>query len=85
MDFWQHHGVLFLIAMLFFPRLTLLLGTGIPFSVWTWLGWLIAPRFVAAYYGTYFYWDTNTLLCVLAWIAAFMMAGGESEGTRRAT
>ena len=53
MTFWDHHGVLFLICAVFFPRLTILFATGLPaiLGVLGWIGWLVLPRFVIAYFG----------------------------------
>jgi hypothetical protein len=77
-DFWQFHGIIFCICMIFFPRLTMLL-TGICFNVYfgvlAWIGWLLAPRLTVAILATFFYFPTNPILCVFVWIWAF---GGES-------
>ena len=42
MDFWQHHGIWFIVFMFFFPRLTMLFATVWGGWLW-WLGWLLAP------------------------------------------
>ena len=70
-DFWQQHGLLFLLFMALFPRLTMLFATSAPFGFITWLGWLFTPRLTAACLATSFYWQTNTLLCIFAWALAF--------------
>jgi hypothetical protein len=61
--------------MFFFPRLTLLFSS-VPFGglLW-WLGWIFAPRLLVAILATTNYWQTNTVLCVLAW---FWALSGES-------
>lgn len=79
MNYWDVHGVWFLIFIMLFPRITMLV-CGIcfmPFTypVWFWIGWVLAPRVVAAILATTFYWNTNPVLCVLAWIVAL---GGET-------
>lgn len=66
------HWLAFLIFITLFPRLTMLF-TGICFFpwahiVWFWVGWVITPRFVVAILATTFYWHTNPILCVIAWI-----------------
>lgn len=76
MSFWQVHGIFFLIFMFFFPRLTMLFS-GICFA-WSgllfWLGWIFLPRLTVAILATTVYWQTNTILCILAW---FWALGGE--------
>ena len=74
-DFWDIHGIVFLIFMFFFPRLTLLFSS-IPFGglLW-WLGWFIAPRLLVAILATSAYWDTNQILVIITW---FWALGGES-------
>jgi hypothetical protein len=75
-DFWNIHSVLFLIFITLFPRLTLLFS-GVAFGgFFWWIGWLFAPRFLVAVLATVAYWNTNTLLVLIAWIVAL---GGESS------
>jgi hypothetical protein len=74
-NFWDTHTVLFIIAMLFFPRLTMLFATTFGGGVLYWLGWLLFPRFTVAVIATMLYSQTNIILVVLSWIWAF---GGES-------
>lgn len=79
MDYWDVHGIFFLIFLAFFPRLTMFL-TGVCFMdfvhpILFWVGWFLAPRLTIAILATTFYWNTNPVLCVLAWMIAF---GGES-------
>lgn len=82
MNFWDVHGIGFLIALLFFPRLTMLFA-GIC-SIWSgvlfWFGWVLAPRLTVAVLATTVYWDTNSILCVFTWIWAM---GGESIEKRK--
>jgi hypothetical protein len=75
MGFWYHHGLLFILFLAFFPRLTLLFSS-VAFGgpLW-WLGWLVAPRLLVAILATGAYWRTNPVLVVITWIWAF---GGES-------
>jgi len=72
MDYWEVHGMGFLIALMLFPRITMLVvGVCATWSCpWFWVGWVLAPRFTVAIIATTLYWDTNPVLCVIA----FMMA-----------
>lgn len=82
-SFWEVHGVLFILFMFFFPRLTLLFSSVASGGLLWWLGWLITPRLLVAILATSAYWHTNTVLCIMAW---FWALGGEScekEGARR--
>jgi len=74
-NYWQMHGVLFLICIAIFPRLTLLFSS-VPFGgLFWWLGWLFAPRLLVALLATVAYWNNNKILVLLAWLFAI---GGES-------
>ena len=78
MNFWQVHGILFLLCITFFPRITLLF-TGGPFGILAWLGWVFVPHFLVAILATTFYWHTNPILCVISWFVAFGGTGGEAK------
>ena len=83
MDFWQVHGWGFLIAIAMFPRITMLVvGTVSSFGLLGWLGWIFAPHLTMAILATTYYWHTNPILCVIAWLVAF---GGTSGETKVAT
>ncbi len=75
MNFWNEHGIIFIIFMFFFPRFTLFFSS-IPFGgiLW-WLGFFIAPRLLVAILATTAYWDTNQILVIFTW---FWALGGES-------
>lgn len=85
MTFWQHHGVLFLICAVAFPRLTLFFGTGLTdtFGVGGWLAWLVLPRFQIAYFATVAYGATNPFLVAVSWLVAISALGGCGETGRR--
>lgn len=88
MDFWQEHGIFFLIFMTFFPRLTMLLATAVHFGLLSWLGWFFAPYLTVAILATEYYWHTNPILCIIAWFIALAGTGSEckmihSGGQRR--
>ena len=79
MDYWDVHGWLFLIALTFIPRLTMLFAVASPFGLLHWLGWLFAPHLLVAIMATTRYWDTNPVLCIVAWMVAFGGTGAESK------
>lgn len=83
MDFWTNHGIWFLILCQIFPRLTIVFGTAYPIGADQIIAWLIAPRFLAAYLATQFYWETNPILVMLAWVMAVsaMIGSSVSLGT----
>ncbi len=86
MDFWQHHGFLFLIAIACFPRITMfIVGTVTSFGLLGWLGWIFAPHLTVAILATTIYWHTNPVLCVIAWLFALGGTSGEAKATSRAT
>jgi hypothetical protein len=84
MDFWSQHGWLFLVFLAAFPRLTMLLAVSTPFGWLHWLGWLFAPHLLVALLATYYYWETNPLLCVGAWILGVAATFGEGFGANKA-
>lgn len=77
LNFWDYHGWLFLIGATCFPRITTLFFTTVTFGFWGILGWIFAPHFLVAIYATTYYWHSNPVLCVIAWIMAFAGTGGE--------
>ena len=81
-DFWSVHSVFFLIAMLFFPRLTLLFLTAWG-GGWWWVGLIFAPRFMAAILATVYYWHTNPALVVICWLGAIMGNSSSYEASNK--
>lgn len=77
MDFWDNHGVLFIVFMFIFPRLTLLFSSVAFGGFFWWLGWLFAPRLLVAILATISYGSTNTFLVVLSWFWALSLESGE--------
>jgi hypothetical protein len=74
-NFWDNHGIFFLIFITLFPRLTLLFSS-IPFGgFFWWLGFIFAPRFLVATLATISYWRENPILVLFSWLVAI---GGES-------
>jgi hypothetical protein len=78
MDFWANHGLIFLVCIAMFPRLTLLLATLTPFGLLAWLGWIFCPHLLVAILATSRYWHTNPVLCIIAWLIA--IGGTSAEG-----
>ncbi|MDP2668299.1 MAG: hypothetical protein Q8P07_00465 [bacterium] len=86
MDFWQIHGFWFLVFIAIFPRLTMLFAVTLPFGWLAWVGWVFAPHLTVAILATTYYWHTNPVLCIIAWIVALVGTSGESKvasNTRR--
>jgi len=76
MDYWDHSGVWFLFALAFFPRLTLLFSSIASGGLFWWLGWIFAPHVLVAVLSIP-YWDSNPVLCIIAWWIA--LAGSYTE------
>ena len=74
-DYWDVHGIWFLIFITLFPRLTLLFSSVASGGLLWWLGWLFTPRLLVAILATVAYWETNPILVVIAWLICW---GGES-------
>lgn len=74
-DFFQKHGLFFLIFITFFPRLTLLFSSVASGGFLWWLGWFICPRILVASLATVAYFHTNPILVIISWIVAL---GGET-------
>ena len=75
MNFWEVHtpeamGILFIVSMLIFPRLTMFFATSVLVGPLAWLGCLFFPRITAAIFAFQLYWDTNPALVVGAIIWA---------------
>lgn len=86
-NFWQAHsqgmGEWLIVGLLVFPRITMLYAVLTPFGFLYWLGWLFAPRYLAAWIATMMYWPTNKGLVLGAWIAAVLISSGEGTAARR--
>ena len=92
MDFWDAHGVIFLIGLALLPRITMFVGGTVwqfallppPWIVLAWIGFFVSPSLVVAMLATMRYWDTNPFLCVVAWlIFAGKLGGAASQRQRR--
>jgi hypothetical protein len=85
MSFWDIHGILFILFMFLFPRLTMFLTCicFMPFAhpILFWIGWFLTPRFVIAILATTFYLFTNPVLCIFAWINALYIGSLTTKAT----
>lgn len=81
MNFFEHHGIICLICLAMFPRLTLLLGSFVTGGILWWLGWIFTPHLLVAILSLH-YWNTNPVLVIIAWMIAF---GGTSAEAKTAT
>jgi hypothetical protein len=69
-NFFLRHGWFFLVAITFFPRLTLLLSS-VPFGgIFWWIGLVFFPRVLVASLATVTYFKTNPVLVVISWLVA---------------
>jgi hypothetical protein len=75
-NYWDHHGVLFLIFIAAFPRLTLLFSSVASGGILWWLAWIFAPRLLVAILATLSYGQQNWVLVALSWVIAI---GGEGS------
>ncbi|MEK6555620.1 MAG: hypothetical protein AABZ31_10295, partial [Bdellovibrionota bacterium] len=76
-NFWDHHGVFFLIFITLFPRLTLFFSSVAFGGVFWWIGFIFAPRFLVAILATINYMQSNPILVAISWIVA--ISGESSE------
>ncbi|MCX6712674.1 MAG: hypothetical protein NTY66_00505 [Candidatus Vogelbacteria bacterium] len=79
MNYWEVHGILFLLGIALFPRITLLLATSVPFGILAWIGWVLCPHLLVAIIATSYYWHTNPILCIVAWVVALSGTAGEGK------
>jgi hypothetical protein len=78
-NFWDVHGIWFVLFMCIFPRLTLVLSSVVSGGLLWWLGWIFAPRLLVAILATSSYWETNTILVVCTWFWAIGGEGAEKK------
>ena len=85
MNFWDQHGIFFLIFMFFFPRLTLLFSSVAFGGLLWWLGFIFAPRILVAVLASLAYWPQNYILVILAWVWALAGEGAEKGAIHKAS
>lgn len=85
MDFWSYHGWLFLLGCALFPRITTLFFATLTFGPLVLLGWVFTPHLLVAILATNYYWNTNPVLVVIAWMFAFGGTATETEVAKSAS
>ena len=80
--FFENHSIWQLIAWMVFPRLMFWFFSVITGGFFFWLGVFFVPRIMVAFWATSYYWHTNPILCIVAWIIALT---GESAEKKSAT
>ena len=78
-NFWEVHGVWFLLGLVFFPRVTVLLFSNVAGGLLFWIGFLIVPRVFVAILAAANYWESNPVLVILAFIICLTGEGGEKK------
>lgn len=78
MNFFDQHGVIALISLAVFPRLTLLFGAFVTGGFVWWVGWFFTPHLLVAILAIP-YWDQNPFLVIVAWLVAFGGTGAETR------
>lgn len=73
-NYWDRHGIFFLIFLTIFPRLTLLFSSVAFGGLLWWLGFFFFPRILIATLATISYFQTNPVLVCISWLIAL---GGE--------
>ena len=81
-NFWEKHGVFFLIFITLFPRLTLLFSSVATGGFFWWLGFLFVPRILVASLATVAYFHTNPVLVTISWLVAIGGEAVEKAGLR---
>lgn len=82
LDFWDVHGIWFLVCVAIFPRLTLLFSSVVSGGVLWWLGWIFTPHLLVAFLALP-YWDTNPVLVIIAWVLAFFGTVEEKKTVKK--
>ena len=79
MDFFATHPhyLWALFGFACFPRITLWFFALITGGFWFWVGVFFIPHIMVAWWATVYYWDTNPILCVIAWFIA--LAGSNCD------
>ena len=78
-DFFKNHGIIQLLGWLFFPRIMFWFFSVITGGFWFWIGVFFVPRVMLAFWATTYYWDTNPVLCLLAWLGCITIEGTEKK------
>ena len=76
MNFWQAHGLFFLLGLVFFPRITVFFFSQVTGGLVFWVFFLFFPRLVIPILAAYHYWGTNPVLVILSFLICL---GGETS------
>lgn len=79
MNFWEVHGIFFLLGLVFFPRITVIFFSHVTGGPLFWIFFLIFPRIVIPILAAYHYWDTNPVLVVLSVVVCLSGETGEKR------
>lgn len=69
-NYWDRHGIFFLIFISLFPRLTLVFSSVVTGGFLWWLGFIFCPRILVALLATVTYFHTNPVLVSFSWLIA---------------
>jgi hypothetical protein len=78
-NFWDNHGLWFLICITLLPRLTLFLTGLASGGILWWLGFIFAPHVLVAVIASMNYWESNPVLVIISWIFAYKATRTEKE------
>lgn len=80
-NYWDNHNyaILQLLMWMAFPRISFWFMSTITGGVWFWVGVFFVPRIMVAFWATAMYWNTNPVLCGLAWLIAVAGTRGETK------
>ncbi len=82
-DFFTHHSLLQLLGWAMFPRIMFWFFSAITGGFFFWVGVLFVPHIMVAFWATTYYWDTNPVICVIAWIIALTGESAEKSATSK--
>lgn len=83
MNFWDVHGPLFLLGCTLFPRITVILFSGVTGGPIFWIFFLLFPRICIPIIAAANYWETNPVLVVLSFLVCLGGEGGEKGAVHR--
>jgi hypothetical protein len=84
-SFFDNHGIFYLIGWALFPRIMFWFFSAMTGGFFFWLGVFLVPRIMVAYWATYYYFDTNPILCLVAWFIALSGESAEKTSIKKAS
>jgi hypothetical protein len=82
MNFFDHHGIIVLLGLALFPRITLLVASFATGGFFWWVGYIFTPHILVAILSLK-YWHTNPVLVIVACLWSLVGTGGEGECVNR--